>query len=71
MKKCVCGNKLQIIKSEMSFFNGKIIIKNINAFYCNKCKEKFFDSKEGDKLQCLVTRLKKKLKHFEGMIFYG
>jgi hypothetical protein len=48
--KCVCGNKLQEIETEMDFFDGNLIMRNIKAFYCSKCKEELFDSKEGDKI---------------------
>ena len=55
--KCVCGNKLQEIETEMDFFDGNLIMRNIKAFYCSKCKEELFDSKEGDRMFDLVSKL--------------
>ncbi len=43
--KCVCGNELQEIMTEMDFFDGKLIMRDVKAFYCSKCKEELFDSK--------------------------
>ncbi len=47
---CVCGNKLREIRTEMDFFDGKLIMRDVKAFYCSNCKEELFDSKEGDRL---------------------
>ena len=55
--RCVCGNKLQEIETEMDFFDGNLIMRNIKAFYCSKCKEELFDSKEGDRMFDLVSKL--------------
>ncbi len=55
--KCVCGNKLQEIETEMDFFDGNLIMRNVKAFYCSKCKEELFDSKEGDKIFEQVSKL--------------
>ena len=45
---CVCGARLEKISSEMDFFDGKVIVKDIEAHYCPNCKEEVFDSKQGD-----------------------
>ena len=55
--KCVCGAKMDKIKTEMDFFDGKVIVRDVNAFYCPKCKEELFDSKEGDKIFGEVSKL--------------
>ena len=55
--KCVCGNKLQEIKTEMDFFDGKVIVRDVNAFYCSECKEELFNSKESDKIFEQVSKL--------------
>lgn len=55
--KCVCGEKLKEIKTEMDFFDGSVIVKDVKAFYCSKCKEELFDSKEGDKIFGKVSKL--------------
>jgi YgiT-type zinc finger domain-containing protein len=55
--KCVCGEKLKEIKTEMDFFDGSVIVRDVNAFYCPKCKEELFDSKEGDKIFDKVSKL--------------
>ncbi|MDO8634167.1 MAG: YgiT-type zinc finger protein [archaeon] len=47
---CVCGAKLEEIKTQMDFFDGKIIARDVNAFYCPECKEELFDAKEWGKL---------------------
>ena len=48
--KCVCGNKLREIRTEMDFFEGKLIMRDVKAFYCSKCKEELFESKEGNRV---------------------
>jgi len=55
--KCVCGNKLQEIRTEMDFFDGKVIMRDVKAFYCSKCKEELFDSKEGDTMFDQLSKL--------------
>ena len=55
--KCVCGAKLTEIKTDMDFFDGKIIVRDVTAFYCPKCKEELFDSKEGDRIFGNVSKL--------------
>jgi YgiT-type zinc finger domain-containing protein len=47
---CVCGARLEKISTEMSFFDGKVIVKDIEAHYCPNCKEEVFDSKQGDEI---------------------
>jgi len=55
--KCVCGSKMDEIKTEMDFFDGKVVVKDVNAFYCPRCKEELFESKEGDRLFEQVSKL--------------
>jgi YgiT-type zinc finger domain-containing protein len=55
--KCVCGEKLKKIKTEMDFFDGNVIVRNVKAFYCPNCKEEVFDSKEGDRIFGKVSKL--------------
>ncbi|MBU0662860.1 type II toxin-antitoxin system MqsA family antitoxin [Candidatus Micrarchaeota archaeon] len=55
--KCVCGEKLEEIKTEMDFFDGKVIVRDVKAHYCPKCKEELFDSKEGDRIFNEVSKL--------------
>lgn len=55
--KCACGNKLKEIKTEIDFFDGKLITRDVKAFYCSECKEELFDSKEGDKIFEQVSKL--------------
>lgn len=56
--KCACGNKLQEIKTEMDFFDGNLIMRDVKAFYCSKCKEELFDSKEGDRIFEQISKLR-------------
>ena len=37
--KCVCGAKLEEIRTEMDFFDGRVIVRDVKAHYCPKCKE--------------------------------
>ncbi|MFH1256015.1 MAG: YgiT-type zinc finger protein [Candidatus Diapherotrites archaeon] len=55
--KCVCGASLQEIKTDMDFFDGKVVVRDVKAFYCPECKEELFDSKEGDRLFEQVSKL--------------
>ena len=56
---CVCGNKLTKIKTEMDFFDGEVIVRNVDAFYCSNCKEELFDSKQGNNLFEKISKLNK------------
>ncbi|MFH1588000.1 MAG: YgiT-type zinc finger protein [Candidatus Diapherotrites archaeon] len=47
---CVCGKKLMEIETEMDFFDGEVVVRNVKAFYCPECKEELFDSSTGDDL---------------------
>ena len=49
--KCACGAKLKEIKTEMDFFDGSVIVKDVDAHYCPNCKEEIFTSEQGDKIQ--------------------
>jgi|SRR3989344_3210971 len=55
--KCVCGNELEEIKTEMDFFDGKLIVRDVKAFYCGNCKEELFDSEEGNRIFDPVSKL--------------
>jgi len=55
--KCVCGAKLDEIKTDLDLFGGKVMVKDVKAFHCPKCKEELFDSKEGDRLLEQVSKL--------------
>ncbi|MFH1587092.1 MAG: YgiT-type zinc finger protein [Candidatus Diapherotrites archaeon] len=55
--KCVCGANMEKIKTEMDFHDGQVIVRNVTAFYCPKCKEELFDSKEGDRIFGQVSKL--------------
>lgn len=55
--KCVCGGKMDEIKTEMDFFDGRVIVRGVKAYYCPKCKEELFDSKEGDRIFGDVSKL--------------
>lgn len=54
---CVCGAKLEEIKTELDFFDGKVLVRDVKAFYCPDCKEELFDAKEGDRLFEQVSKL--------------
>jgi len=54
---CVCGKKMKGIKTEMDFFDGSVMVRDVNGFYCSECKEELFDSKEGDKIFEKVSKL--------------
>lgn len=54
---CVCGNNLEEILTEMDFFDGKIIMRDVKAFYCSNCKEELFESIEGDKIFEQISKL--------------
>ncbi|MFH1225616.1 MAG: YgiT-type zinc finger protein [Candidatus Diapherotrites archaeon] len=55
--KCACGGKLEEIKTDMDFFGGKVVVRDVHAFYCPKCREEMFDSKEGDRIFDEVSKL--------------
>lgn len=42
--RCVCGATLEKIKTEMELFGGDVMVKNVDAFYCPRCKEEVMDS---------------------------
>ncbi|MBI5553385.1 MAG: YgiT-type zinc finger protein [Candidatus Diapherotrites archaeon] len=55
--KCVCGSGLKEIRTDLDFFDGSVVVRNVKAFYCPECKEELFDSKEGDRLTEQVSKL--------------
>lgn len=34
------------IKADMDFYDGTIVVKNVDAYYCEKCKEELFTSEQ-------------------------
>lgn len=48
---------MEKIKTEMDFFEGRVVLKDVNAFYCPACKEEFFDSKEGDSISEVISKM--------------
>jgi len=54
---CVCGARLEKIKTEIDFFDGKVIVRDVEAFYCPECKEELFNSKQGNELFEKVSKL--------------
>ena len=55
--KCVCGSSLRKIKTDMDFFDGKIIVKDVEAHYCNSCKEELFTAAQGDEIGKQIKKL--------------
>ena len=37
--KCVCGAKAEKIKTELELFDGDIVLKDVDAYYCPECEE--------------------------------
>ncbi|MBI4214803.1 YgiT-type zinc finger protein [archaeon] len=42
--KCTCGTEIREIKTDMDFFDGTVIVRGVDAYYCPKCKEELFTS---------------------------
>jgi len=51
MDKCVCGAKLEKIKTKMELFDGNITINNVEGFYCPECKEEVFTTAQAKETQ--------------------
>lgn len=49
--KCVCGEEAKKITTEMKLFGGNVIIRNIEAFYCPKCKEEVMTTEQIKKVR--------------------
>lgn len=42
--KCACGSTLKEIKTELELLDGDVMLKNVDAYYCPKCKEEVLTS---------------------------
>ena len=60
--KCVCGTEVEKIKTELELFDGDILLKGVDAYYCPNCKEEILTT---DQLSSARERLKGILPNFE------
>ena len=60
--KCGCGTQAKNIKTDLDLFDGEVIIKNVDGYYCPKCKEEIFTS---DQAEIARGKLKDTLPGFE------
>ena len=49
--KCVCGTEAKKIKTELELFDGTLLVRDVDAYYCPSCKEELFTSEQGGKIQ--------------------
>jgi len=45
-ERCVCGAKAEKIKTTLELFDGNIVVKNVDALYCPKCKEELLTTEQ-------------------------
>jgi len=38
--KCICGAKAEKIKTELELFDGSVVLKEVDAYYCPECRER-------------------------------
>ncbi len=60
--KCVCGAKAEKIKTELELFDGSIVLKDVDAYYCPKCKEEILTT---DQLSLAREKFGEILPNFE------
>lgn len=61
-QRCVCGAKVEKIKTDMELFDGDIVLKDVDAYYCPKCKEEILTT---DQLSSAREKLTGVLPNFE------
>ncbi len=44
--KCVCGAEAKKIKTELELFDGSLMVRDVEAYYCPSCKEELFTSEQ-------------------------
>lgn len=49
--KCVCGNEAKKIKTELELFDGSLMVRDVEAYYCPSCKEELFTSEQLKQIQ--------------------
>ena len=49
--RCVCGAETKKIKTELELFDGSLLVRDVEAYYCISCKEELFTSEQGGKVQ--------------------
>lgn len=59
---CVCGTRVEKIKTNMELFDGGIILRDVDAYYCPKCKEEILTTNQ---LSSAREKLKEILPNFE------
>jgi len=55
--KCACGETAQKITTEMELFGGDVTVRNIEAYYCPKCKEEVMTTEQIQKVKDNVKSL--------------
>jgi len=44
--KCVCGAKVEKIKTELELFDGSAVLKEVDAYYCPDCEEEVLTTEQ-------------------------
>jgi len=60
--RCVCGAKAEKIKTELELFDGSVVLKEVDAYYCPDCEEEILTTEQ---LSSARDRLKDILPSFE------
>ncbi|MBN2014672.1 MAG: hypothetical protein JW778_05785 [Candidatus Altiarchaeota archaeon] len=60
--KCVCGAKAEKLKTDLELFDGTILLKDVDAYYCPECKEEILTT---DQLSSVREKLRGILPNFE------
>ncbi len=60
--RCVCGAKAEKIKTELELFDGSVVLKDVDAYYCPRCKEEILTT---DQLSSAREKLTEILPNFE------
>lgn len=61
-KKCTCGAEMKKIRTDMDLYDGSVVVKDVEAYYCEECDEEVFTSKQAEEAQ---RKLKKIYPGFE------
>ena len=59
---CACGAKMRNVKTQLSLFDGEIVLNNVDAVYCPDCNEEIMTTEQAAEAQ---RRLKEALPNFE------
>jgi len=53
--RCICGAKAEKIKTDLELFDGSVVLKEVDAYYCPDCEEEVLTTEQLSLIRDLIV----------------